>query len=112
MTPEHVTNKERIAEPMTQLDYVERTLEGRESGSESVAALLAGLGCGLGVLALWFAPMVIGFVAIGCAILALCLAGDRNRFARIALTIAAFGWLIGSILAIITGNSPISINLT
>jgi cytochrome c oxidase assembly factor CtaG len=96
---------------MTQLDYVERKLEPRDSGLDSAAALLNGLACGLGVVALWFAPMVIGFFAIGFAIIGLAISGDRNRFGKIALIIATVGWLVGSMIAVFTGNSPISINL-
>ena len=102
---------EEVAAPMTQLDYVDRMLEPRESGLDSAAALLSGLACGLGVVALWFAPMVIGFFAIGFAIIGLAISGDRNRIGKIALIIATVGWLVGSILAVFTGNSPISINL-
>ncbi len=102
---------EEVAAPMTQLDYVDRMLEQRETGLDSAAALLSGLACGLGVVALWFAPMVIGFFAIGFAIIGLAISGDRNRIGKIALVIAAVGWLLGSMIAVFTGNSPISINL-
>ncbi|MSO46989.1 MAG: hypothetical protein EXQ67_02740 [Thermoleophilia bacterium] len=100
-----------VSAPMTQMDYVDRMLEPRDTGLQSAAALLSGLACGFGVLALWFAPMVLGFVAIGLAIIGLAIAGERNRFGKIALTIAAVGWLIGSMIAVFTGNSPISISL-
>lgn len=99
-------------EVMTQQDYAERQLEERDTGTASAAALLSGLGAGLGVMSLWVAPMILGFVAIGFAILGLAIAGDRDRFAKIALIIATFGWLIGSLLALITGNSPLAANLT
>ena len=84
---------EEVAAPMTQLDYVDRMLEPRDSGLDSAAALLSGLACGLGVVALWFAPMVIGFFAIGFAIIGLAISGDRNRIGKIALIIATVGWL-------------------
>jgi hypothetical protein len=99
-------------QPMTQLDYAEKVLEDRDTGTQSAAALLSGLGAGLGVLSLWFAPMVLGFIAIGCAILGLALMGDRDRFGRIAMTIAVTGWLVGSIIAVLLSRSPISLNLT
>ena len=103
---------EVVAAPMTQLDYVDRMLEPRDSGLESAASLLSGLACGFGVFALWFAPMVVGFFGIGFAIIGLAISGDRNRFGKIALIIAAVGWLVGSIIAVFTGSSTISINLS
>ena len=102
---------EAVAAPMTQMDYVDRMLEPRDTGLESAAALLSGLACGLGVLALWFAPMVVGFFGIGFAIIGLAISGDRNRFGKIALIIAVVGWLVGSIIAVFTGASTISISL-
>ncbi len=103
---------EAIGDPMTQLDYVDLMLEERESGTASASALLSGLACGLGILALWFAPMIVGFIAIGLAVVGLSIAGNHDRFARTALTIAVVGWLLGSVIAILTGNSPISISLS
>jgi hypothetical protein len=38
--------------------------------------------------------------------------GDRDRFGRIAMTIAVTGWLVGSIIAVLLSRSPISLNLT
>ncbi|MGI9117456.1 MAG: hypothetical protein ACR2JV_07455 [Gaiellales bacterium] len=101
-----------VANPMTQLDYAERTLEDRDTGTASASALLSGLACGLGVLSLWFAPMIIGFVAIACAILGLSLAGTRDRIGKIGLIIAVMGWLIGSIIGIFVGHSVISLNIS
>jgi hypothetical protein len=69
------------------------------------------LACGLGVVSLWFAPMIIGFFAIGCAILGLSIAGTRDRIGKIGLIMAVVGWLIGSTLAILLGRSVISIGL-
>ncbi len=106
-----ISTGEPVDETMTQLDYVDRVLEPRDTGTQTVSALLAGLACGLGVLAVWFAPMITGFFAIGFAIIALVLAGESTRTAKIALIVATFGWLIGSILAIVTGNSSIGITL-
>ncbi len=96
---------------MTQLDYAELTLEERDSGTETAASLLSGLACGIGVLSVWFAPMILGFFAIGFALFGLSIAGDRDRFAKIGLIIAASGWLIGSIIAIMMNRSVISIDL-
>lgn len=103
---------DQIANPLTQVEYAERRLEDRDSGTASVSALLAGLACGMGVLSLWFAPMVLGFMGIGCGIFALILAGDRDRPARIGLTIATLGWLIGSIIGVAVNHSLISLNLS
>jgi hypothetical protein len=97
---------------MTQEAYADRVLEERETGTASAAALLSGLGAGIGVMSVLVAPMILGFIAIGCAILGLAITGDRDRFAKIALIIATMGWLIGSLLSIALGNSPISINLS
>ena len=105
-------NDEPIANPMTQVDYAERRLEERDSGVASVSALLAAFACGFGVLSLWFAPMILGFIGIGCGIVAVAIAGDRDRPARIGLTIAALGWLIGSIIGIAVNHSVISLNLS
>ncbi|MGI9186181.1 MAG: hypothetical protein ACR2J9_01445 [Gaiellales bacterium] len=105
-------DNETLANPMTQLDYAERKLEDRDTGTQSASALLSGLACGLGVLSLWFAPMIIGFVAIGCAILGLSMAGTRDRIGKIGLIIAVLGWLIGSILGIFVGHSVISLNIS
>lgn len=105
-------DNETLANPMTQLDYAERKLEDRDTGTQSAAALLSGLACGLGVAALWFAPMIIGFVAIGCAILGLSMSGTRDRIGKIGLIIAVMGWLIGSILGIFVGHSVISLNIS
>jgi hypothetical protein len=102
---------EVVAEPMTQLDYAQDRLEERDTGVASVAALLSGLGAGLGVLSVYFAPMILGFVAIGAAILGLAMVGDRDRFAKIALMIAVIGWLVGSIIAVFTGSSPLSLKM-
>ena len=107
MSAEHSTGGD-VAEPMTQLDYAQDRLEERDSGVASAAALLSGLGAGLGVLSIYFAPMILGFVAMGAAIIGLSIAGDRDRFAKIALIIAAVGWLAGSIIAVFTGSSPLS----
>ncbi len=97
--------------PMTQLDYAELTLEERDSGTETAASLLSGLACGLGVLSLWFAPMILGFVAIGFGLLGLSMAGDRDRFGKIGLILAVGGWLIGSTICVLMGRSPIAIDL-
>jgi len=101
-----------VAAPMTQMDYVDRMLEPRDSGLQSASALLSGLACGLGVLAVWFAPMVLGFIGIGFAIIGLAISGNQNRFGKIALIIAVVGWLLGSIIAVFTGASTISITLS
>ena len=103
---------ETVAAPMTQMDYVDRMLEPRDSGLQTASALLSGLACGLGVLAVWFAPMVLGFIGIGFAIIGLAISGNQNRFGKIALIIAAVGWLLGSIIAVFTGASTISITLS
>ncbi|MGA0123060.1 MAG: hypothetical protein ACO3KD_08690 [Gaiellales bacterium] len=112
MSAEHTTGAgETVAEPMTPLDYAQDRLEERDSGVASVSALLSGLGAGLGVLAIYFAPMILGFVAIGAAILGLSIAGDRDRFAKIALIVAAVGWLLGSVISVFTGWSPLSLKM-
>ncbi len=100
-----------VQQPMTQLDYAERRLEDRDSGTQTAASLLSALACGLGVLAIWFAPMVIGFFAIGFSILGLVMAGDRDRFGKIGMIVAVSGWLIGAILAVILGRNPLSVGL-
>ncbi len=105
-------DNETLANPMTQLDYAERRLEDRDTGTQSASALLSGLACGLGVMSLWFAPMIIGFVAIACAILGLSLSGTRDRIGKIGLIIAVMGWLLGSIIGIFVGHSIISLNIT
>lgn len=105
-------DNETLANPMTQLDYAERKLEDRDTGTQSASALLSGLACGLGVLSLWFAPMILGFIGIGCAILGLSMAGTRDRIGKIGLIIAVLGWLIGSIIGILVGHSVISLNLS
>ena len=81
-------DNQTVTNPMTQLDYAERRLEERDTGTQSASALLSGLACGMGVLALWFAPMVLGFVGIACGILGVALAGERDRIGKIGLTIA------------------------
>jgi hypothetical protein len=110
MSADHSTGGD-VAEPMTPLDYAQERLEERDTGVTSAAALLSGLGAGLGVLSIYFAPMILGFVAIGAAILGLSVAGDRDRFAKIALIIATVGWLVGSIIAVFTGASPLSLKM-
>ncbi|MEI6689392.1 MAG: hypothetical protein WCN97_08555 [Thermoleophilia bacterium] len=105
-------DNDTLVNPMTQLEYAELKLEDRDSGTQSASALLSGLACGLGVAALWFAPMIIGFVAIGCAILGLSISGTRDRIGKIGLIIAVMGWLIGSIIGIFVGHSVISLNLS
>lgn len=103
------------AEPddvMTQKDYAERVLEERDTGTASAAALLSGLGCGLGVMSLLVAPMILGFIAIGFAILGLSIAGLQDRFGKIGLIVATMGWLIGSYIALATNSSPISFSLS
>jgi hypothetical protein len=104
-------DNDTLANPMTQIEYAELKLEDRDSGTQSASALLSGLACGLGVASLWFAPMIIGFVAIGCAILGLSMSGTRDRIGKIGLIIAVMGWLLGSIIAILLGNSVISLNI-
>lgn len=111
MSAEHTEGGGGLAEPMTQLDYAQDRLEERDTGVASASALLSGLGAGLGVLAIYFAPMILGFVAIGAAILGLAIAGDRDRFAKIALIIATVGWLAGAIISVITGSSPLSLKM-
>lgn len=103
---------EAVAAPMTQMDYVDRMLEPRDTGLQSASALLSGLACGIGVLAIWFAPMVLGFFGIGFAIIGLAISGNHDRFGKIALMIAVLGWLIGSIIAVLTGASTISVTLS
>ena len=103
---------DEIANPLTQVEYTERRLEGRDTGTATVSAMLAAFACGFGVLSLWFAPMILGFIGIGCGIVALVLAGERDRPARIGLTIAVLGWLIGSIIGVAVNHSLISLNLT
>lgn len=101
-----------VATPMTQVDYAERRLEDRDTGTQSASALLSGLACGMGVLSLWFAPMVLGFIGIACAIAGVAIAGERDRIGKIGLMIAVMGWLIGSIIGIFVGHSLISLNLS
>ena len=111
MSAEQSTHTDEVAEPMTQLDYAQRSLEERDTGVQTVAAMLSGLACGMGVLSLYFAPMILGCVAIGAAIFGLTLAGDRDRFGKIALIIAVMGWLIGSTIAVLLGSNPLSLKM-
>ena len=67
-------DNQTVTNPMTQLDYAERRLEDRDTGTQSASALLSGLACGMGVLSLWFAPMVLGFIGIACGILGVAIA--------------------------------------
>jgi hypothetical protein len=55
--------------------------------------------------------MILGFAAIGCAILGISIAGTRDRIGKIGLVVATVGWLIGSTLAILLGRSVISLGL-
>ena len=105
-------DNQTVANPMTTADYAAKRLEGRDTGTQSASALLSGLACGMGVLSLWFAPMVLGFVGIACGILGVALAGDRDRPGKIGLMIAVVGWLVGSIIGIFVGHSLISLNLS
>ena len=45
-------DNQTVTNPMTQLDYAERRLEDRDTGTQSASALLSGLACGMGVLSL------------------------------------------------------------
>jgi hypothetical protein len=103
---------------LSEVEYFNRTLPTRERPFEVFSVLLSAAGFVLGLMALFsglamkfgpasfvLPPFKLGFVGIFLAIIGLCTAGDRDRFARIALVVAGLSWLIGGMLAVIQNKA-------
>lgn len=86
--------------------YANRVLPSRESPAEVGAMILSAAGIVLGLSALVFVPFKPGFAAIGISTIALAVSGERNRVAKIAMTVSTLGWLVGGLLAVLS-DSPV-----
>jgi hypothetical protein len=91
---------------LSETEYFQRLLPPNESGHETFATLLASFAIVLGLAALVFRPFKPGFAAILLAILALCIAGERDRLSRVALVVAGACWLLGGVIAVL-GNHAV-----
>jgi hypothetical protein len=91
---------------LSETEYYRRLLPPHEDGHETFATLLASFAVVLGLAALVFRPFKPGFAAILLATLALCIAGERDRLARVALVVAGVGWLVGGVIAVL-GNHAV-----
>jgi hypothetical protein len=89
------------ADPMlSESEYANRVLPAREDPYEVAVTLLSALAIVLGLSALYFTPFKPGFLAIGLATFANAMAAHSTRLPRIAMIVAALGWLLGGILAV------------
>jgi hypothetical protein len=99
---------------LSEVEYFNRSLPARERPFEvfsmllsaaaltlGLVAMISGLAMKFGPASFVFAPFRVGFLAIFLGIVGLSTAGDRDRFGRVALTVAGLGWLIGGMLAVI-----------
>jgi|SRR5690349_12816019 hypothetical protein len=90
---------------LSESEYANRVLPPREDPYEVGVTLLSALAIVLGISALFFAPFKPGFLAIGLAILANAMAAHSTRLPRLAMIVAALGWLIGGILAVMADKA-------
>jgi hypothetical protein len=107
-TREHMADQMSLhsdAQPLTEEEYANRVLPDRESPYEVGATLLAAAAICLGVAALFFTPFKPGFLAILLATLSNAFAGERSRLPRVAMIVAALGWLIGGILSVLADEA-------
>jgi hypothetical protein len=91
---------------LSETEYYRRLLPPHEDGHETFATLFAAFAIVLGLAALVFRPFKPGFAAILLAILALCIAGERDRLARVAFGVAGVCWLLGGVVAVL-GNHAV-----
>ena len=87
-------------ETLSELDYFRRNQPPRDRGHETGATLLAALAFVIGLSALYFRPFKPGFAAMLLALIALTIAGERDRLPRLALLVATLCWLIGGLIAV------------
>jgi hypothetical protein len=91
-------------EPLSEVDYKNRQLPQRERPSDVGATLLAGAAILCGIATFVTTPFEPGFLGIGLGVIALAVASERNRLAKIGLTTATLGWLIAGLLAVLSGS--------
>jgi len=78
----------------------------RSRSSQIIAGYLAAAALFAGLVALFYYPGRIGPAAIVISLIAAGMGSSIKRFAGIAFAVAAFGWLFGTIIAVLT-NRPL-----
>jgi hypothetical protein len=100
-TPDQAHHDDTLGE----IEFLNRSLPAKEQPFEAFAALLAAVGMVFGLAALFTTPMKPGFAGIGLAIIALAIAGDRNRIERVALLVSSTACFIGALLAVLRNTA-------
>jgi hypothetical protein len=90
---------------LSEVDYYNRTLPTRERPFEVFSSMLSAAAIVFGLAAFVFDPYKLGFTAIGFGIIGLATAGDRDRFARIAMVIAALCWVGAGFYAVLADKA-------
>ena len=106
-----------VAEPdaFTRLDYARRAQPERESGMETLGALLCAFGIVFGILAfihpfmpsgtIAFPSLKYGMVGVILSIVGAAMIGKRDEMGRYALTISTLGFLLGTTICVLLTKS-------
>jgi hypothetical protein len=78
-------------------DFYSRMLPARERPVEALGGVLAGIGAGFGICAIFALPIFLGAIGIALSGSSLAMARSRQATQRFGLlfTIAVVGWFIG-----------------
>ena len=85
------------------LGFYARMLPKKETPVEAFGGVLNGLGAGLGIVAIFFWPLLFGALALTFGGASLIATGDRatqSSFGK-GFAVAVLGWLIGMTLAVL-----------
>ena len=93
-------------DPSYESDFYSRLLPERERPIEALGGVLNGLGAGLGIIAAFVMPVLLGVTAMALTSASLGMARSRDTFSRfgIGFAISVVGWLWGMTYALIAGG--------
>ena len=85
------------------LGFYARMLPKKETPVEAFGGVLNGLGAGLGIMAIFFWPLLFGALALTFGGASLIAIGDRSTQSSFGkgFAIAVLGWLIGMTVAVV-----------
>lgn len=78
--------------------------EDRQSSADAVAGFLAAAALVAGLFSIVYRPARIGPVALVIALIAVGIGGRNERLAAWAVGVVTVGWVLGMIVAVLTGN--------